>query len=1267
MKSRHKTSKSVKYSKSRRKTIKNALKTTTKPHPPDDKFAELYELQDKYNKLLVEYNAKPSDSKQKELLKIMNEINTQRQNINSYYPSISDELFNGKLAAHPLFNKYSIPYDKSLINDFYTAYTKNTGVISRLRDTKSDYFVLKPSQNFLANFMSPYSPYKGLFIIHGTGVGKSCTAITIAEQMKSLVNNSNTNIYILRPEAMESAIFDLSRVKAGKPLMQCTHDTYMTSNKAQLFKDSCIAGNNEDCERLQRLVQKERDKYYTLVGTRKWANDVNKLIEDKVKGKTGIEREERISQILRKHFDNSVIIIDEAHKMRDNSTNEDKIVPPVLRQVLSTANNIRLILMTATPIFDKPQDIISLINYMLVNDRRPVIDSSSVFEADGTLKSKGRDILIENTRGYISYLRGNNPFDFPLRIPAKLVVPEQVLDPRKYPKQDLYGNTIKPFDPIKYLNIIDCPMEGEQRKIFDKFSKMHKIVINDDDFSQELDYELEVPVNDTEFSELSEKLDSDSDIKSSGMNPNIINNSKKVYNSVNKRKTTLKINNTNAKQIETLEDDVEHSVAHSDELQIGDFVYQSLDETSGNTKLCYGNAGLHQICSRVGRTGPVSYKFIDETYASRFKMSELSNWSSKLARLIKNIENAKGPVFIYTRFLAAGAIPIAFALEMAGYKRYRMHNTPLLQYQGKSQEYKGDYIIYSGDPKISQYAQTYIEKGSSMMRDNVKVFIGTQKVCEGISLFGYREAHILEPWHNINLIEQSIGRTIRTLSHAELPPQERNVTVYLYASTLGNRESVDLKIYKISENKAIKAGAVEKLLKENAIDCAPYEYGNTFSKEMFPEPVSIKTSNGKTIKFNIADEPFTYGCFYQDTCEFKCLGQLNDKEKIIEQELYNIPIQTENYIRDRDSIIALLINLLHDEPNIDIALAKKRLNITKLNEHSFNSAIEVLINTQRIIKDKNNKDNYLVKHMNILRLVPIDMKYSDIPMQQQYLMSLQKDNPISSINLQSYISILGEEKKELSETMTINYKQIIDNFNSIINNTNTFKSNLNISQEDKIWLLFSKLTYNEKFAILKYLLTKIVKFARNNNGRHPVLTNIEELIEPCVMNHVIYINNIYPSMATNNNIHGFMILNEDKLDYYSYSDIDGEFVKDQGNIRKVIEFKKGKMIKTPNSKIYGFLKYDSKGSQPIFKIKDQLQKGDKKSVKGISCSSKMITDIRGQIDMLDKSASELSKSITRKDILCNNIEYVFYEKDKKLQGGNKWYYTPEENFIYFGN
>ena len=109
---------------------------------------------------------------------------------------------------------------------------------------------------------------------------------------------------------------------------------------------------------------------------------------------------------------------------------------------------------------------------------------------------------------------------------------------------------------------------------------------------------------------------------------------------------------------------------------------------------------------------------------------------------------------------------------MNGFKRYNQHNSPILENEYKDTSvYRGDYIIYSGDMSLSQYAKEYLDERQNMIKKkNVKVFIGTKKASEGINLFGYREVHILSPWHNINLTEQSIGRVIRTGSHLHLPP-----------------------------------------------------------------------------------------------------------------------------------------------------------------------------------------------------------------------------------------------------------------------------------------------------------------------------------------------------------------------------------------------------------------------------------------------------------------------------------------------------------------
>ena len=41
---------------------------------------------------------------------------------------------------------------------------------------------------------------------------------------------------------------------------------------------------------------------------------------------------------------------------------------------------------------------------------------------------------------------------------------------------------------------------------------------------------------------------------------------------------------------------------------------------------------------------------------------------------------------------------------------------------------------------------------------NIKVILGSDKIAQGINLFRMREVHIVEPWYNLNKIEQIIRR-----------------------------------------------------------------------------------------------------------------------------------------------------------------------------------------------------------------------------------------------------------------------------------------------------------------------------------------------------------------------------------------------------------------------------------------------------------------------------------------------------------------------------
>ena len=60
--------------------------------------------------------------------------------------------------------------------------------------SESTGFKLQSQQRFLRRILSPDSPTRNLLMIHGTGSGKTCTAIQVAEE------------YILRPEFQDKKV-----------------------------------------------------------------------------------------------------------------------------------------------------------------------------------------------------------------------------------------------------------------------------------------------------------------------------------------------------------------------------------------------------------------------------------------------------------------------------------------------------------------------------------------------------------------------------------------------------------------------------------------------------------------------------------------------------------------------------------------------------------------------------------------------------------------------------------------------------------------------------------------------------------------------------------------------------------------------------------------------------------------------------------------------------------------------------------------------------
>ena len=148
-----------------------------------------------------------------------------------------------------------------------------------------------------------------------------------------------------------------------------------------------------------------------------------------------------------------------------------------LLTLVTNAVNLKLLLLSATPMFNDYQEIIWLLNLLNLNDKRYPVTVREVFDSKGAFIQNaegieiGKELLIQKMMGYISYVRGNNPFTFPYSIyPLEANNPSSYLGMLKnndwsYPDKQLNGKAI--IDPIQILDLSITTIGSYQKKGYD--------------------------------------------------------------------------------------------------------------------------------------------------------------------------------------------------------------------------------------------------------------------------------------------------------------------------------------------------------------------------------------------------------------------------------------------------------------------------------------------------------------------------------------------------------------------------------------------------------------------------------------------------------------------------------------------------------------------------------------------------------------------------------------------------------------------------------
>ena len=328
------------------------------------------------------------------------------------YPSIDDENFTVNISKKKEFNDYQ---NKQEIVDNIEEYA------DRVCNAR---FELAPHQILVKNFLSFYTPYNSILLYHGLGTGKTCSAIGIAEETRDYLKQLNIRKQILiiaSPNVQDNfklQLFDerkLEFINGGWNIENCVGNTFLKELNLSSYKDLSR-------ENIIKQINTIINQYYTFYGYTEFANDIVKTTQ--VKNTTLSEnRQRRLSlRQLDEKYSDTLIIIDEVQNIRSADDDRNKLITQQLNYLVDNVDSIKLVLLSATPLYNNYQEIIWLINLLNKNDGRSQIEVGDVFDKNGDFvvdengEETGKNLLMRKARGYISFVKGDNPYTFPYRI-----------------------------------------------------------------------------------------------------------------------------------------------------------------------------------------------------------------------------------------------------------------------------------------------------------------------------------------------------------------------------------------------------------------------------------------------------------------------------------------------------------------------------------------------------------------------------------------------------------------------------------------------------------------------------------------------------------------------------------------------------------------------------------------------------------------------------------------------------------------------------------
>ena len=302
---------------------------------------------------------------------------------------------------------WELPNRKVFSNWFNKIYEPYRARKNSMKTGSHGKFELFNHQKLVRDFINLDSPYRGLLLFHGLGVGKTCASIGMAEAFRG----ENREIIILLNKSLKKN-FKVNLMKCGFEFYRrnshwfyhkfTLNDPMFSYGKyigiplkilrtgGAWFIDFSKKPNYSD------LLQKQQDS-------------LNEQIEAFIDKKyrfihiDGLNKTKLESMVEKRTFDNKLVIIDEAHNLTNAMS---KTFPGVrgrlLKQLLMDADNLKLVFLSGTPMINNLFETAQLFNLLrgyIFTFNFILIDKPGHMTFDTVVKTMKKHPLVDQVIG----------------------------------------------------------------------------------------------------------------------------------------------------------------------------------------------------------------------------------------------------------------------------------------------------------------------------------------------------------------------------------------------------------------------------------------------------------------------------------------------------------------------------------------------------------------------------------------------------------------------------------------------------------------------------------------------------------------------------------------------------------------------------------------------------------------------------------------------------------------------------------------------------